>query len=861
MEVPEDFPFPFKPYPIQADFMKNLYLCLENGLLGIFESPTGTGKTLSIICGSLKWLLDHQEKQKSCLVKKEVELNNKIKEIEANNGSDWFSMQTEKIELNLEKQVIQKKLNILLKCEEKNIKYKQCIKEHQEKNKNDQKSLNTKWKNSKMSEKKESHIKEDDDECIDKNFILNEIDCCSDTSEEEENEEEIAEQCKIFFCSRTHSQLSQFIGELKKSPYSEKVSLVSLASRNNYCINAKIKSLKNINMINEQCQLLQKKKSTSKKEKPIKRQKVSTSCPFLPGNQSLLMAEILTSICDIEEIVKKSEELKTCPYYATRKSVEDGQVILVPYNSILHKRTRMNSGINLKGNILIIDEAHNLLDAIERMHSVSVTGKSLLHCFNQLSQYKKRFENVLTAKNVLFLSQLSFCIKKLIKILGGNAKSHPDEKIKNTINKLYTIEDFETVAEIDTINVFDLINFIQKSNLIHKLHGYVEKYQNIPIVNDTVEKQRGVTAFLNSFKKLDNSKIEDNHNESLKKSETEHITNPLTIIMSFLESLKTNCVDGRIFVVSESTIGEGCLKFLLLNPAAHFSDIVQEARAVILAGGTMEPMSEFKEQLFISAGATPERIVTFSCDHVIPKENILTCILKSGPTGQEFEFNYQHRENSEMLNELGRTLVNLCNIIPAGIVVFLPSYKYEDLLFKHLQSSGILTKISRKKCIFREPKLSNQVNEILEKYSCSVKNPVEFQNGAILFSVVGGKLSEGLNFSDDLGRCIVVVGMPYPNIKSSELQEKIKYLNENVNPKAGNIFYENSCIKAVNQCIGRAVRHVADYSTVLLLDKRYSQKIDALPNWIQRTVAVHTKFNTAIQALARFFVAKNKLKT
>lgn len=53
MDIPHSFPFPFEPYPIQLDFMKNLYQCIEEGKLGIFESPTGT------VCNSCKSLIEN----------------------------------------------------------------------------------------------------------------------------------------------------------------------------------------------------------------------------------------------------------------------------------------------------------------------------------------------------------------------------------------------------------------------------------------------------------------------------------------------------------------------------------------------------------------------------------------------------------------------------------------------------------------------------------------------------------------------------------------------------------------------------------------------------------------------------------
>ena len=39
---PEEFPFPFRPYDIQREFMRELYTALEEGKIGLFESPTGT---------------------------------------------------------------------------------------------------------------------------------------------------------------------------------------------------------------------------------------------------------------------------------------------------------------------------------------------------------------------------------------------------------------------------------------------------------------------------------------------------------------------------------------------------------------------------------------------------------------------------------------------------------------------------------------------------------------------------------------------------------------------------------------------------------------------------------------------------
>lgn len=128
------------------------------------------------------------------------------------------------------------------------------------------------------------------------------------------------------------------------------------------------------------------------------------------------------------------------------------------------------------------------------------------------------------------------------------------------------------------------------------------------------------------------------------------------------------------------------------------------------------------------------------------------------------------------------------------------------------------------------------------------------QCGAIMLCVVGGKMSEGINFSDDLCRCVVMVGLPFPSNHSVEIQTKMAYLDTEFQRTksgiAGAEYYENLCMKAVNQSIGRAIRHRNDYATIVMMDARYcvSQKIrNKLPAWMTSQFQRPATFGASMQ--------------
>lgn len=166
---------------------------------------------------------------------------------------------------------------------------------------------------------------------------------------------------KIIYASRTHSQISQAMSELKRTSYHTMKAAV-IGSRDQLCIHPDLAKETNANKI-QMCKIKVKSRSCS----------FHTRLDSVTENPEFTNANVM----DIEDLVSFGRKFKCCPYYASKEKMADADIVFMPYNYLLDPKIRKANKVDLTNTIIILDEAHNVEKMCEESASVQITSSDI----------------------------------------------------------------------------------------------------------------------------------------------------------------------------------------------------------------------------------------------------------------------------------------------------------------------------------------------------------------------------------------------------------------------------------------------------------------------------------------------------
>eukprot|EP00741_Cyanophora_paradoxa_P007512 tig00001154_g7266.t1 len=444
------FPFPGTPYDIQVEFMNALYDLMEAGGVGIFESPTGTGKTLSIICATLQWLRDHENDGAiGADYAGPTALAPAAPPPEvppaASDEPSWLAEW--KPAPRKTKAALRREARLAAMRERRDSSRRPLAEE----------ALHPGARRGGEGSSREGPGAGEGggDGDSEDELLVEEVEEGgtgrrrareeSDGEESGGEDEEDGHLLKVYYCSRTHSQLSQFLAELRRATPSGGICAVPLASRKQLCVNGAVRALGSLERINQRCLDLADKKRAARKTADetksgagAEREEMgpvsakagkgkgkgkggsgSGGCEMRSaGRERALGDELLDGLLDIEELARRGAAARACPYYATRAALPSAHVVAVPYSALLQRSTREALGIRLRGCVLLIDEAHNLQEAVNSAHGARLSGGQLLEAAAQLDAYLQRFISRLAPASLRRIQETAVALRALARLLG-----------------------------------------------------------------------------------------------------------------------------------------------------------------------------------------------------------------------------------------------------------------------------------------------------------------------------------------------------------------------------------------------------------------------------------------------------------
>lgn len=257
--------------------------------------------------------------------------------------------------------------------------------------------------------------------------------------------------------------------------------------------------------------------------------------------------------------------------------------------------------------------------------------------------------------------------------------------------------------------------------------------------------------------------------------------------------------DKNYTTIYTKTFNGMTIKIYCVNPQKVIEEKMKKAKSNIIFSATLIPMD-----YFIKMYSYDEEDFIINLKSPFDVKNRLLMI------GDNVATTYNKRFETSC--DIASYIANCVQAKKGNYMVFFPSYKYMELVFEKMKENypDINTSI-------QESNMSEEEKE--EFLSMFDEDNKETHVG---FCVLGGHFSEGIDLTNDklIGVIIVGVGMPQIGIERDIIKNHMKDSN-----KGFDYAYVYPGIIKVLQAAGRCIRTDDDKGVILLLDKRYSQRI------------------------------------
>ncbi|TLZ51272.1 MAG: hypothetical protein E6K18_05415 [Methanobacteriota archaeon] len=169
------------------------------------------------------------------------------------------------------------------------------------------------------------------------------------------------------------------------------------------------------------------------------------------------------------------------------------------------------------------------------------------------------------------------------------------------------------------------------------------------------------------------------------------------------------------------------------------------------------------------------------------------------------------RRDEKMYRRIGEELARLAAAVPGNVAAFFPSYDLLERVLAGVRWSSVPKEVLVERRTWGKAERDLALRWLGEHQA----------TGGLLVGVLGGGLSEGVDYRDNLLRAVCIVGLPLspPTLEVAALKE---YYAQKFGGEKG---YEYAVVypalNKVLQAAGRPIRGETDRAVIVLMDGRY----------------------------------------